>query len=250
MPSEAPSESSSSSSPDHVPDDDTDFFMAQPNDSQSSLGVGTFRDMSVSQDDDDRRQEPRPPVYSLPPELLIAVFSKLTSPKDLLNCMLVCHKWASHAVGALWHRPLCNSWANFETVVKSIGKEEEQDQKFFHYFDLVKRLNLSGLSDKVNDGSVHCFVSCKRIERLTLTNCAKLTDSSVSELLQGSRHLQALDVSELGSLTDHTMTAIADNCPRLQGLNITNCSKVTDESLVAISEKCRQIKRVSATQVV
>lgn len=244
--SEAPSESSASSSPENVPDDDTDFFMAQANDSQSSLGVATFRDMSVSQEDPEELRQRLSPIYRLPNELLMAVFSKLTSSQDLLNCMLVSHKWASHAVGILWHRPLCNTWKNFETVVTSIGADDEKNPAFFNYFDLVKRLNLSNLSDKVNDGSVGCFVKCKRVERLTLTNCTNLTDSGVSEMVRGSKQLQAMDVSELRYLTNHTLFAVAENCGRLQGLNITNCGRITDESLTAVSLKCKQLKRVSS----
>jgi F-box and leucine-rich repeat protein GRR1 len=237
--SEAPSESSSSSSPERAPDDDTeDFFMAQANDSQSSININTFREMSVSQDLE--REHRESPISRLPPELLIAIFAKLSSTSDLLNCMLVSHTWAANSVAILWHRPLCNNWKNLHNVVASVRKPTG----FFPYHDLVKRLNLSGLAEKISDGTVQPFVQCKRVERLTLTNCSKLTDMGVSALLEGNKHLQALDVSELDSLTDHTLFTVANNCPRLQGLNITGCVKVTDESLVQISQRCRQIKRV------
>lgn len=234
--SEAPSESSTSTSPERAADDDTDFFMAQANDSQSSVGVATFRDLNVS-----NGQNVVPPIGRLPPEILISIFSKLSSPADLLNCMLVCQKWAANCVGILWHRPSCNRFENLRSVVTSVGKPDG----LFPYAELIKRLNLSALTDKVSDGTVLPFTQCKRIERLTLTNCSKLTDKGVSDLVEGNRHLQALDVSELRSLTDHTLFTVAKNCPRLQGLNITGCAKVTDESLIVVSENCRQLKRVS-----
>jgi F-box and leucine-rich repeat protein GRR1 len=234
--SEAPSESSTSTSPERAADDDTDFFMAQANDSQSSVGVMTFRDLNVA----NGQSAFVPPIGRLPPEILISIFSKLNSPSDMLNCMLVCQKWAANCVGILWHRPSCNIFENLKRVVKSV----EMDG-LFPYSELVKRLNLSALTDKVSDGTVVPFTHCKRIERLTLTNCSKLTDKGVSDLVEGNHHLQALDVSELRSLTDHTLFTVARNCPRLQGLNITGCMKVTDESLVTVSENCRQLKRVS-----
>jgi F-box and leucine-rich repeat protein GRR1 len=124
--------------------------------------------------------------------------------------------------------------------VSSVRKTDS----YFPYHDLVKRLNLSALSEKISDGTIIPFAMCKRIERLTLTNCSMLTDKGVSDLVDSNRHLQALDVSELKSLTDHTLFMVAKNCPRLQGLNITGCIKVTDDSLVAVAETCRQIKRV------
>lgn len=235
--SEAPSETSSSTSPERAADDDTDFFMAQANDSQSSIGVANFREIHVQ----GSRSEPLPPIGRLPPEILIAIFSKLVSPRDMLSAMLVCRSWATNCVGILWHRPSCNNWENLKSVASSVGKSDS----LFAYADLIKRLNLSALTEDVSDGTVVPFNQCKRIERLTLTHCSKLTDKGVSDLLEGNRHMQALDVTELRSLTDHTLYAISRNCPRVQGLNLTACVKFTDEALLVVSQHCRQIKRVS-----
>lgn len=234
--SAAPSETSGSTSPERAPDDDTDFFMAQANDSQSSIGVANFRDSHPS----NVRSVPLPPIGRLPPEILIAIFSRLVAPSDMLSSMLVCRGWAANCVGILWHRPTCNTWSNVGSVTTSLGKPDS----LFNYADLIKRLNLSALSDEVSDGTILSFNQCKRIERLTLTSCKNLTDKGVSDLVEGNRHLQALDVSELRHLTDHTLATVSRDCPRLQGLNITGCAKVTDEALLVVSEQCRQIKRV------
>ncbi|KAJ6144778.1 hypothetical protein N7470_008673 [Penicillium chermesinum] len=234
--SEAPSETSSSTSPERAADDDTDFFMAQANDSQSSIGVANFRDLHVQTN----RSVLIPPIGRLPPEILIAIFSKLVSPVDMLNCMLVSRNWAANCVGILWHRPSCNNWDNLKSVASSVGKPDG----LFAYGELIRRLNLSALTEDVSDGTVSPFSQCKRVERLTLTNCSRLTDKGVSDLVEGNRHLQALDVSDLRSLTDHTLYTVSKNCPRLQGLNITGCVKVTDESLLAVSRNCHQIKRL------
>ncbi|KAF7714279.1 SCF E3 ubiquitin ligase complex F-box protein grrA [Penicillium ucsense] len=239
--SEAPSETSGSTSPERAADDDTDFFMAQANDSESSIGVATFRDLHMS----NTRSAPLPPIGRLPPEILIAIFSKLAAPKDMLSSMLVCRSWAANCVGILWHRPSCNNWDNLKSVASSVGKPDS----LFAYAELIKRLNLSALTEDVSDGTVVPFAQCKRIERLTLTNCSKLTDKGVSDLVEGNRHLQALDVSDLASLTDHTLYTVARNCPRLQGLNITGCSNVTDDSLLVVSQNCRQIKRLKLNGV-
>ncbi|KAL5001505.1 hypothetical protein BDV10DRAFT_192121 [Aspergillus recurvatus] len=213
--SEAPSESSSSTSPERAADDDTDFFTFQANDSQSSIGAGNPRDSHIQSDP----ETVLPPIAYLPPEILISIFSKLGSPRDLLSCLL--------------------------KITAAVGEEDS----FFLYSSLIKRLNLSALTEDVSDGTVVPFSQCNRIERLTLTNCRKLTDIGVSDLVVGSRHLQALDVSELRSLTDHTLFKVAENCNRLQGLNITGCAKVTDDSLIAISQNCRLLKRLKLNGV-
>ena len=242
--SEVTSESSSSSSPERAEYEDTDFFVMQQNDSQSSIGVSTFREMMVSPATE--RERVVSPVSRLPPELLIAVFSKLSSTADLKNCMLVSKAWAKNSVDLLWHRPLCNSWKNLLSVVHSIRKPDS----YFAYYDLVKRLNLSTFGEDVSDGTIVPLAGCKRVERLTLTNCIKLTDSGVMALVQGNSNLLALDISGLEAISDLTLLTVANNCKRLQGLNVTGCKQITDRSLVAVSESCRSIKRVSVLQLV
>ncbi|KAL4933689.1 uncharacterized protein BDV17DRAFT_278853 [Aspergillus undulatus] len=239
--SEAPSESSTSTSPERAVDDDTDFFTLQANDSQSSIGAANSRDSNIQSS----TEAVLPPIAYLPPEILISIFAKLNSPRDLLSCLLVCRIWAVNCVGLLWHRPSCNNWDNLKRITAAVGEEDS----FFLYSGLIKRLNLSALTEEVSDGTVVPFSQCNRIERLTLTNCRKLTDNGVSDLVIGSRHLQALDVSDLRHLTDHTLFNVSENCHRLQGLNITGCTKVTDDSLIAVSQKCRLLKRLKLNGV-
>lgn len=234
-------DTSASSSPEPAVYDDTDFGMSQGNDSQSSIGVPTFGDMTVTTPRE--REEWMSPVSHLPPELLITVFAKLGSTQDLRNCMLVSKKWARNSVDLLWHRPLCNNWEHLLSVIRTVRKTDG----FFAYFDLVKRLNLSNteLADKISDGTVQSLMGCKRVERLTLTNCSKLTDLGVMALVEGNRSLLALDISGLNSITDQSLEVVANNCVRLQGLNISGCVNITDKPLIEISENCRHIKRVS-----
>ncbi|KIW95396.1 uncharacterized protein Z519_03980 [Cladophialophora bantiana CBS 173.52] len=237
---------SSDSSPCPGDDEDTDYFMAHANDSQSSLGAVTaIRDCD---DDVDLEQVHRlSPISKLPPEILIAILAKLTTTSDLRNCMMVSYHWALYTVGILWHRPLCNKWTNLLNVVAALGKG---DKSYFPYHEMVKRLNLSAIADKINDGTVQPFMNCKGVERLTLTNCSNLTDFGVAGLVDGCRKLQALDVTDLDALTDRTLHVVAQNCAKLQGLNITNCSNITDESLVEIAKNCRQLKRLKLNGVV
>ena len=229
--------SSSASSPERVEYDDTDFFTAQANDSSSSIGISNFREMTVSQSTERARR--RSPIHWLPPELLIAIFAKLGTA-DLRNCLLVSKTWAENSVEMLWHRPLCNSLKNLMNIAHTIRNKDS----YFAYYDLVKRLNLTNLASEVSDRSVLPLSKCKRVERLTLTNCRTLSDVGVSPLVDGSRNLLALDFAGLDSITDTTLLTVASNCPRLQGLNITGCGRTTDRSLCAVSENCRSLKRV------
>lgn len=236
------SDTSASTSPERGPDDDNDSIMLQANDSQSSLAP------SISPDSDEegvrRALEERArvsPISRLPAELMIAVFAKLSSPADLKSCMLVSRDWARNSVGPLWHRPQTGKWPAIHTVVRTVGRADS----FFDYASLIKRLNLSALNSEVSDGTLQPLSACKRVERLTLTNCNKLTDLSLTAMLQGNRSLLALDVTNLDSITDRSMITLANNAVRLQGLNITNCRKITDDSLEQVAASCKHLKRVS-----
>ena len=98
---ESQSVSSSASSPDQVPYDDTDFFHER-NDSQSSIGALSLRDMTMSPDRE--REHRMTPISRLPPEMLMEVFKRLGSTTDLKNCMLVSRTWSKNSVDILWHR--------------------------------------------------------------------------------------------------------------------------------------------------
>ncbi|EON63354.1 hypothetical protein W97_02581 [Coniosporium apollinis CBS 100218] len=237
------SDSSASTSPERGigdDDDDNDSFMSHANDSVSSLAPSFEEELDESVRREIQERCRISPVSRLPAELMIAIFSRLSSSSDLRSCMLVSKEWARNSVGLLWHRPQTSRWPGLQNVVRTIGKVNG----FFDYYNLVKRLNLSSLGAEVSDGTLQPFSRCKRIERLTLTHCSKLTDLSVAQMVEGNRSLLALDVTGLDGITDQTMIAVAKNCLRLQGLNVTNCRKITDESLEALARSCRHLKRL------
>lgn len=238
------SDSSDSTTPGGEFYDDGDSIMYHPNDSQSSLGV-SLEEMELDSTDFEERCRVSP-ISRLPPEILIAVFSKMSSTADLRSCMLVSKVWARNSVDLLWHRPATHSWRNLHNIIHSVRNKNG----YFVYHDLIKRLNLAQLTEQISDGTLQPLSDCKHIERLTLTGCSRLTDLSVAKLIEGNRNLLAVDVSGLNAITDRTLVAIANSCFRLQGLNITKCTKITDDSLVEIARNCRRMKRVSFKPVI
>ncbi|KAI0490213.1 hypothetical protein F4859DRAFT_1119 [Xylaria cf. heliscus] len=226
--------SSSTNSPAPPDNEESDFFLAN-NDSQSSLGVvPNLQEMQVAD------SECLPTVAALPSEILISIFSRINDPKELLNCMLTCKRWARNVVEILWHRPSCTTWEKHSSICTTLGLE----QPYFTYTDFIKRLNLAALADLVNDGSVTPLAVCTRVERLTLTNCRGLTDVGLVPLVRGSQHLLALDISGDDNITEASIVAIAETCHKLQGLNVSGCRQISNESLVQLAQSCRFIKRL------
>lgn len=234
------SNSSASTSPERVADDDNDSLMLGDNESQSSLALSGQDDQDDSLAREMAERSRISPISRLPAELIIAVFQKLGT-SDLRSCMLVSKEWARSSVTLLWHRPKTDQWWPLHSVIQSLRSANS----YFDYSHSVKRLNLSALQGAVSDGVLLPFQTCKRIERLTLTNCSKLTDLSIAQLVDGNKSLLALDVTHIKGVTDITMKALAKDCYRLQGLNITKCVDITDHGLVAVAQKCPQLKRVS-----
>ena len=230
--------SSSPSSPGPLLDDDNDFF-DQRNESQSSFGAASSEGSSSIHLP--IRVRPKKPIESIPPEILMSILSKLSSPQDLHNCLLVSKAWGICCVDLLWHRPLLTTWSRLLNIVESI----QDENAYYKYKDLIKRLNLSTLSEQINDGTLGPFTGCKRIERLTLTNCSGISDRGIMTLVEGNCNLLALDITGINSITDMTIKMLAQNSRRLQGLNITSCVKVTDESLISLAKSCKYLKRVS-----
>ncbi|KAL7785473.1 hypothetical protein V8C37DRAFT_318650 [Trichoderma ceciliae] len=230
--------SSSTNSPAPADNEESDFFLGA-NDSQSSLGVPNFQDMQV----DDSCW---PPVNRLPNEILIGIFSKLSSTSDLYHSMLVSKRWARNAVDLLWHRPACSNWSNHRSICQTLGLE----RPFFHYRDFIKRLNLAALADKVNDGSVMPLSVCSRVERLTLTNCRGLSDTGLIALVENSSSLLALDISNDKHITERSVNAIATHCKRLQGLNISGCENISNDSMLTLAQNCRFIKRLKLNECI
>jgi F-box and leucine-rich repeat protein GRR1 len=225
--------SSSPSTPGPLNEDEGDFFLMQRSESPLSSREGSQQPMPI-------RERQKYPIDFVPAEILILILGKLSSPQDLLNCMQVSRGWARCAVDLLWHRPLFTSWERLGIIAASITKTGS----YWLYQDMIRRLNLSNLSEEINDGTLAPFIGCKRIERLTLTGCGKLTDHGVKLLVEGNQNLLALDVTGVTALTDSTIESLAQNCPRLQGLNITGCRNITDSSLVPLAESCKYLKRV------
>ena len=233
--------SSTSNSPEPNLDDDyRDPLIPDPEDVSSQSSYSGSTSHATSRNPSPQRERDKPPIEWLPNELLICIFSKLAAPDDLYKCVRVNRLWARCCVDLLWHRPLFTSWERLMQVAAAL----QSPRPYWHYADLIRRLNLSNLTTEISDGTLQPFAACKRIERLTLTGCSNLSDSGITALVDGNRSLLALDITGIGSITDMTVQTLARSCPRLQGLNVTMCQNITDESLVPLARSCKYLKRV------
>ncbi|ODQ67246.1 RNI-like protein, partial [Nadsonia fulvescens var. elongata DSM 6958] len=189
------------------------------------------------------------PIHSLPPELLGIIFSYLSKKNDLLNTSLVSYSWFKPAIEYLWLRPHL-SHENKQNALSSIClvlKAEQQGQTTTNYSAIIKRLNFLSHADILDDISLSAFSSCIYLERISLTNCKNITDSSLVEVLKNNPNVISLDITNVGSLSDKIPFMLSEHCLKLQTLYASNCTQFTDAGIQSLAMNCRYLKRVKLT---
>ena len=114
----------------------------------------------------------------------------------------------------------------------------------FPYARFVRRINLSGVPEEVHDAHFLCLAACVRLERLTLTGCIHLTDTSLSTVIAHMNQLVAVDLTGVIDVTDATILVVATASNRLQGINLEGCKKITDTGIHAIADNCPMLRRI------
>lgn len=197
-------------------------------------------------------------ISSLPSELLLQILQHLlefpdSSSQDLLSCSLTCKIWSYYSLQLLWHKPLVlkpQTWIKFQKTLAL-------SNTYIPYAPLVRRINLSAVSDFISDEALETLSVCKQLDRVTLTGCSYITDTGIIDFLSKDvgQYLLSMDLSEIKNITDETIFMIAKSCKRLQGLNLSvnpikeeECIGITDKSIVTLAENCRDLRRVSCQQ--
>uniref|UniRef100_A0A1A7Y243 F-box domain-containing protein n=1 Tax=Iconisemion striatum TaxID=60296 RepID=A0A1A7Y243_9TELE len=117
------------------------------------------------------------------------------------------------------------------------------------------------------------LLALKRLQELDLSACAKLTDSSITQVVHHP-DLQHLSLSMLPEITDASLASVGwhcrsltslalSHCPgisdrgvaqavpylhRLQHLYLSCCNKITDRSLFLLMQHCKRLKTVDISR--
>lgn len=124
-----------------------------------------------------------------------------------------------------------------------------RDDQTFTYASFIRRLNFISIGSDLTDNVFCRLAQCTRLERLTLVNCAALTDDALSRTMPAFTNLVAIDLSGVSEVTDNTIVALAKNCRKLQGINLLGCKKVTSIGIQALAEHCPLLRRVKLSGV-
>lgn len=181
----------------------------------------------------------------LPPEILIHILKHLHSPRDLYNALRVSHSWCECSVELLWHRP---SLTKVPTLVKMMQVLSRRDQTFT-YARFIRRLNFLFLGSDLTDSLFSRLAQCDRLERLTLVNCAAISEEPLARVLPCLSNLVAIDLTGVAECTDKAIVGLANAARRLQGINLAGCKKVSDVGIMALANNCPLLRRVKLSNV-
>ncbi|KAF7981644.1 hypothetical protein HWV62_32746 [Athelia sp. TMB] len=185
------------------------------------------------------------PMSNLPPEILIHILKHLHSPRDLYNALRVSHSWCECSVELLWHRP---SLTKVPTLVKMMQVLSRRDQTFT-YARFIRRLNFLFLGSDLTDSLFSRLAQCDRLERLTLVNCAAISEEPLARVLPRLSNLVAIDLTGVAECTDKAIVGLANAARRLQGINLAGCKKVSDVGIMALARNCPLLRRVKLSNV-
>lgn len=190
----------------------------------------------------DEPEFPLPPITRLPPELITHVFSFLTEREHQWAALMVCKSWFSVTVDTLWFRPNISKQDTLDKLLYTL--DQDPDALTVDYSSLIRRLNLINVASTVNDDMVLRMTACSKLERLTLSGCSQLSDTSLIPLLERNKGILSVDMTNLDSVTDKSLVSLATNCPKLQGLYASGCKNLTDVAIDSLAHNCPSLKRM------
>lgn len=222
----SPMDSSSGAS-----DDETETTVFKPNSAATSV-----RRLSVQS----REHRDQSIAACLPSELILEIFKFLSSARDLHSTLLTCQSWCECSVEMLWYKPSLYQPPALLKLLATLRR----DFLTFEYALFIRRLNLSYVSEQVADAILLKLQSCRKLERITLVNCKRVSDRGLCDILARNTGLIALDLSNLELVTDLSILVAASRNKALQGLNLSGCLNITDDAVVNIATSCLHLRRV------
>lgn len=176
----------------------------------------------------------------IPHEILVHIFKKLTTKEDQHSALLVSRAWCQCSVELLWHKLSVNNLAALLQMMHIIARKDQT----FPYAGFIRRLNLSGHASVMTDETFVRLAPCVRLERLTLGNCAALTDVSLCVVFAACPALIAVDLNGVPEVTDDAIITLANTTTKLQGINLTKCARITDAGLLALADHAPMLRRI------
>ncbi|XP_015229579.1 PREDICTED: F-box/LRR-repeat protein 3-like [Cyprinodon variegatus] len=111
----------------------------------------------------------------------------------------------------------------------------------------LRELDLSACA-KLTDSSVTQVIHFPDLQRLSLSMLPELTDASLASVGRRCRSLTSLSLSHCPGITDRGVAQAAPYLQRLQHLYLSCCNNITDRTLYLLMQHCRRLKTVDISR--
>ncbi|XP_007938436.1 leucine-rich repeat-containing protein 29 [Orycteropus afer afer] len=173
---------------------------------------------------------------------------------DMAECCLVSGQELARALGSARGAPPplaslslahCSSLKPHpELEDQSLGPKElspkPQSPSLLRLQDL-KELDLTACS-KLTDASLTKVLQFPQLRRLSLSLLPAFTDRGLVAVARGCPSVEHVVLSHCSCLTDEGWAQAASSWPRLQHLNMSSCSQLTEQTLDTIGQACKQLR--------
>uniref|UniRef100_A0A8C3VX44 Leucine rich repeat containing 29 n=1 Tax=Catagonus wagneri TaxID=51154 RepID=A0A8C3VX44_9CETA len=104
----------------------------------------------------------------------------------------------------------------------------------------LRELDLTACS-KLTDASLTKVLQFPQLRQLSLSLLPALTDKALVAVARGCPSLERLALSHCSLLSDEGWAQAASSWPRLQHLNLSSCRQLTEQTLDSIGQACKQL---------
>nr|XP_015094141.1 LOW QUALITY PROTEIN: leucine-rich repeat-containing protein 29 [Vicugna pacos] len=105
----------------------------------------------------------------------------------------------------------------------------------------LRELDLTACS-KLTDASLTKVLQFPQLKQLSLSLLPALTDKGLVAVARGCPSLERLALSHCSLLNDKGWAQAASSWPRLQHLNLSSCSRLTEQTLDTTGQACKQLQ--------
>ncbi|XP_028263466.1 F-box/LRR-repeat protein 14 [Parambassis ranga] len=105
----------------------------------------------------------------------------------------------------------------------------------------LQELDLSGCT-KLTDSSITQVVQFQDLQHLSLSMLPKITDASLASVAWHCRSLTSLSLSQCPGITDRGVAQAVPYLHRLQHLYLSCCDNITDRSLNLLVQHCKRLR--------
>ncbi|XP_029464615.1 leucine-rich repeat-containing protein 29 [Rhinatrema bivittatum] len=127
-----------------------------------------------------------------------------------------------------------------------LEKSREKPSPSLKSLQCLQELDLTACS-KLTDTSITQVIQFPDLKQLSLSLLGEISDCSLAALAMNCRCLEQLSLSHCTNLTDEGFLGAARFLLRLQHLNLAGCNQLTDQSLKIISTECKQLKSLDVS---